>query len=97
MGPRFLDNLIGLVTGLAADLFVSRFRPSAARPLAFRVFAAFTPTLLYGLYFLVLALTGAIWWTTAVWTGAIFLAGVVGLMVSYVALPPRLPAGVETE
>jgi hypothetical protein len=93
--PIFAFILVGLATGLAADLFITRFRPSASRPLAFRVFAALTPALLYGLYFLVLALTGAIWWTTAVWTGAIFLAGVAGLLMSYVALPPRMPAGVE--
>lgn len=83
--------LAGFLTGLAADLFVWRFRPDAQRRTAFRVFAAFVPALLYGLYFLAVWWNGGIWWTTAVWTGSIFLAGAVGLVVSYVALPPRMP------
>ncbi len=84
--------LVGLVTGLAADMFIRQFQPSSERRTAFRVFAALIPALLYSLYFLALQLSGGTWWTTPVWTGSIFLAGAVGLMISYVALPPRIPA-----
>ena len=93
----FVLILVGLVAGLAADLFIRQFRPSSERRTAFRVFAALIPALLYALYFLALQLSGGIWWTTSVWTGSIFLAGVVGLMMSYVALPPRIPAEAEAE
>ena len=89
--------LVGLVTGLVADLFIRQFQPSSRRRTAFRVFATVIPALLYGLYFLAVLLSGGIWWTTAVWTGSIFLAGAVGLMISYVALPPRFPAEAEAE
>lgn len=90
---------VALVTGLAADLFIRRFRPSVAHRAAFRVFAAGVPALLYALYFLALQLSGGVWWTTAVWTGAIFLAAAAGLFTSYAVLPPRMPAenGAEAE
>lgn len=91
--------LVGLATGLAADLFVRRFKPSSANRLAFRVFGFGVPALLYALYFLAVQLSGGIWWTPAVWSGAILLAGAIGLFISYVALPPRIPAeyGVEAD
>ena len=83
---------VGLVTGLAADLFIRRFQPSTAHRTAFRCFAAAVPVLLYSLYFLAVQLTGGIWWTPAVWSGSIFLAGMVGLLTSYAVLPPHMPA-----
>jgi hypothetical protein len=97
-GPLLLIGA-ALVTGLAADLFIRRFQPSTAHRLAFRVFAAAIPVLLYSLYFLAVQLSGGIWWTTAVWSGSIFLAGVAGLLASYAVLPPRMPAenGIEPE
>ncbi|MDB5078615.1 MAG: hypothetical protein JWP00_539 [Chloroflexi bacterium] len=91
--------IVALVTGLAADLFIRQFKPSAAHRRAFRIFAAGVPVLLYGLYFLAIALSGGVWWTTPAWAGAIFLAGIAGLLTSYAVLPPPMPAenGLEPE
>jgi uncharacterized membrane protein YecN with MAPEG domain len=69
-------------------------RPSAERLGAVRLFAFAVPFVFYAVYFLaILSLGGEIAWSVHVWTGAIFLAGIVGLLLSYLLVPPRLPAG----
>jgi hypothetical protein len=79
---------VALVAGLLADLLVQQLRPSAERVLAFRAVAAAVPMILYTLYFGMLALTSGIGWTIHLWAGAIVLAGVVGLLISYAFVPP---------
>jgi hypothetical protein len=79
---------IALVVGLVADLFIAYFKPSIERVLAWRVFAFGVPTLFYSLYFATLWATGGIWWSVHLWTGAIVLAGAVGLLISYLVVPP---------
>jgi hypothetical protein len=83
---RFIP--VALLGGLVADLLLARLRPSAERRAALRVFAFAVPASLFGLYFLALALTGGIAWTVHLWAGAIALAGVVGLLLSYLVAPP---------
>ena len=74
---------------MAADLLLWRLRPSAAWSAAFRLFAFAVPTILYGLYFLALRLTGGgVWWSIHLWMGAIGMAGVVGLLMSFLVVPP---------
>jgi hypothetical protein len=34
---------------------------------------------------------GGTWWGLPTWTGAVILAGVVGLLISYLVVPPALP------
>jgi hypothetical protein len=46
------------------------------------------PALLYGLYFLALRLTQSLVWATSLWSGAIVLAGVAGLFVSFLVASP---------
>lgn len=77
-----------LVGGLLADVLLLRLRPSPGRRAALRAFSAAVPAVLFGLYFLTLRLTGGIGWTPPLWTGAVVLAGVVGLLLSYVLAPP---------
>jgi hypothetical protein len=79
------------VAGVVADLLYAHLQPSPARPGALRVWAFAVPVILYALYFLVLHLTTGIAWTVHLWTGALVLAGVVGLLLSYVAVPPLAP------
>ena len=80
---------VAILGGMAADLLLWRLRPSTARPAAFRLFAVAVPTIVYGLYFLVLQLTGdGVWWTVHLWAGAIGMAGVVGLLMSFLVVPP---------
>ena len=80
---------VAVLGGMAADLLLWRLRPSAARRAAFRLFAFAVPTILYGLYFLALWLRGGgVWWSIHLWAGSIGMAGVVGLLMSFLVVPP---------
>jgi hypothetical protein len=81
-----------LAAGLLADVLLSWLRPTTARPARLRVFAFAVPAVLYSLYFLALQLTGGIAWTIHLWMGAIFLAGVAGIFVSFLIAPPFVSA-----
>jgi hypothetical protein len=75
-------------TGVLADLLYQRLKPEIERPAPIRIFAASVPVILYSAYFAGLAATGGTWWRVHVWAGSIFMAGVVGWLVSYLVVPP---------
>lgn len=79
------------VAALLIDLLMRALEPSAERPVALRIFAFLTPTVLIGLPFAVLIVTAGVWWTIHMWLGVVFLSGLVGLFLSYLAVPPALP------
>jgi hypothetical protein len=80
---------VALLGGMAADLLRWRLRPTAGRPAAFRLFAFAVPMIVYALYFLALRLFGGgVWWSIHLWAGAIAMAGVVGLLMSFLLVPP---------
>lgn len=81
-----------LLTGVAADLLLWRLRPGPARPAALRFFAFAVPTILYLFYCLALQLVHGIWWSIHLWLGATALAGVVRWLLSYLVVPPAMPA-----
>jgi hypothetical protein len=87
------------VAGLFADLLLWRLKPSVTRLLEFRLFAFVVPLVYYGLYFLVLVLTKGVDWTIHLWMGSIVIAGVIGLLLSYLVIPPLtgMNAGVTSE
>jgi len=78
--------------GLAADALAHWLMPSVRRVRQLRLFAFAAPALVYVFYFLTLALTGGIGWTVHFWLGSTVLAGAVGLLLSYLLVPPALPA-----
>lgn len=88
---------VGVVGGIAADVLRSKLRPSEARPATLRVFAFAVPTVLYILYFVLLLVTGGLWWDLPVWTGAILLAGITGWLLSYAFVSPIPLTGVPVE
>jgi hypothetical protein len=81
-----------IVAGLVADVLYRWLRPEIQRPIHVRLFAALVPIALYSLYFLTLTLMGGTWWPVPLWTGAIVMSGVVGWLISYLVVPPALPA-----
>lgn len=85
---------VAALAGIAADVLLVRLRPTPERPAAVRWFAFAVPVVLYALYMAALALTTGTWWSVHLWTGAIVLAGLVGLLTSYlvVPLPPQAPS-----
>jgi hypothetical protein len=85
LNPQILFAIA--LTGIAADVLYSLLRPSAVRVRALRLFAFAVPAILFALFFVILITTAGIWWSVHLWTGAVFLAGVVGLLLSYLTHP----------
>ena len=81
--------------GLIVDLLNLALKPSVTRVWPLRIFAFAVPALNYTVYFAVLLLiNGAIWWSVHLWTGAIVEAGFVGLLLSYLLVPPQVSVSV---
>ena len=80
-----------VVAGIVADVLLVRLRPSAARPREFRRFAFVIGAAYYACFFAGVALTKGLWWSVHLWSGAIVLAGIVGVLASYAVLPPPGP------
>ncbi len=80
-----------VVAGIVADALLRVLRPTASRT-ELRVFAFAVPTVLYLCFFLTLALIATISWSVHLWLGSCVMAGVVGLMLSFLLVPPQGPA-----
>lgn len=76
-----------VVAGLVAEVLYRVLKPSADTPLRLRVFAFSVPVSLFGAFFVILISTAGLWWSIHLWGGAVFLAGVTGLLLSYLSLP----------
>jgi len=82
-----------LGAGIAADILLWQRgrlsgKPSADQRMRFSLFAFIVPVLLYALYFLALQMTQGIEWTIHLWLGSIFMAGIIGLFVSFLTVSP---------
>jgi len=80
---------VASIAGLVADLFIMCFNPSPERQNALRLFAFLVPFVLYLGYFIELMALDGITWTIHLWLGSCFLAGIVGLVLSYLLVPPQ--------
>jgi hypothetical protein len=76
------------LAGFAADLLVRWLKPCMERSGPLRWFAFVVPVLYYVFYYVVLFLTQGLGWSVHLWTGSIVLSGVVGLLLSYLLIPP---------
>jgi hypothetical protein len=83
--PQVLFPVV--LTGIAADMLYGLLKPSPLRLRQLHFFAFSVPTILFGLFFAILIPTAGIWWSVHLWTGAVFLAGVVGLLLSFLTNP----------
>lgn len=79
---------VAILSGLAADVFYALLKPSAERAGALRLFVFVVPVCLFLLYFLDLRLFENVWWPLTIWSGSIFMSGIVGLLLSYLFVPP---------
>lgn len=85
---------VAIIAGLVADLLIRFTRPSTERPQALRIFAFIVPVVLYLGYFIDLMITnGSITWSIHLWLGSSIMTGIVGLLLSYLLVPPQGPAG----
>ncbi len=71
-------------------LWYSRSRLAATTRL--RLFALLAPIFLFSAYYLVLLATEDTQWSVHVVTGSVAMAGLVGWLLSYLVLPPAMPA-----
>ena len=83
---------LALLAGLVADLLIAWWRPSPARPLAYRSFAVVLPLLVWGPFFAGAQETNAFGISLELWTGACVMAALGGLVLSALIVPPALPA-----
>ena len=79
------------VGGLVADALVQRLQPTVDRSRAFRVVGGVTPVALWCAYFAALALFHHTRWPADLWLGTVLVAGLNGLALSFLAIPPAIP------
>lgn len=86
--------MYGAFVGLIVDGVYAIAHPAADNPLQLRLFAAFVPACNTTLYLLILSATkGGLAWSVNLITGAIFLSGVAGLLISFLVAPAPIPTG----
>jgi hypothetical protein len=78
---------VSVIAGIVGDALLFILRPSPGRRDGFRLFAFSVPLALTAIYIGFLSATTGVWWETPVWSGAPLVAGVIGWMLSFVALP----------
>ncbi len=92
MRDHYWMILVALGAGIIADLLVWQLQPTPKRPDSFRLFAFLVPVAFYLLYFLTLLLTAHVNWTIHLWLGTVFATGIAGFLLSYLLIPPEIPA-----
>jgi hypothetical protein len=78
---------VALLGGVACDVLLYVLRPSPSRPYAFHTFMFAAPAVLTASYLVVLGATSGVWWEATIWSGSVFVTGMVGWLVSFIALP----------
>ncbi len=88
--PHAATLLAAVIAGLMGDWLLAR--PVGGSPIiALRRFAFLVPFVYMFSLFVILQLNASIWWTTHMWVGVSFMAGVVGLGMSALLTPKPLP------
>ncbi len=79
------------LAGIIGDILLRQLRPSQDRPWAFRALGFAVPFVYFLTYFFILMATHGIRWSIHVWLGMAVLSGLVGLLISFLLLPGRIP------
>ncbi|MCA0456755.1 MAG: hypothetical protein LCI00_22470 [Chloroflexi bacterium] len=91
----YLLVVIGaLVGGLFTDVLIARLRPSVTRHNALRLFTFLAPFVYFLVVLAAIALSNerGLWWEIHTWLGVPFIAGAIGLGLSFLVVPPPIPA-----
>jgi hypothetical protein len=83
--------LAAFAAGLVGDVLLAWLKPSAMRRSALRAFAFSLPFILILFTHLAVLATAGMWWKIHMWLGVPFVAGVAGLLLSFLAAPPAIP------
>jgi hypothetical protein len=81
--------IAGFATGIAGDLFLSRLYPYEKHLPGVRTLSFGVPAVFLFCYFGYMIATQGTWWSIHMWAGSAFMAGVSGLLMSFVAWPPK--------
>jgi hypothetical protein len=79
------------MAGLAADALLRLLGTPIRSPSPLHLFGFALPTAYYLFYFLTLQQSVGLWWSVHLWTGTVVMAGLVGLMASYLVSPLKDP------
>src|SRR5262249_15307825 len=79
---------VAILGGVAADVLIFLLRPAPNRVRPLRIAAFAVPAIYFLLYFLTLALTGGVAWAIHLWLGAPVMAGILGVLLSSLLVPP---------
>lgn len=88
---QWIQFAIMLAAILVIDMLRTRTQPSIRNPGGWRVFAFIAPALYFGAYVVALMLTEGSTWSVHMLSGMVVLAGIVGWLLSYLVMPPRMP------
>jgi hypothetical protein len=88
MRDEFIGVPAAVLTGILGDVLLLRLQPSPQRPSQFHLFGALFPFILYTLYIVVIEITADSWWSVHMLAGLPVLTAIVGLLLSYLVLPP---------
>lgn len=84
--------LLGPIGGIVTDALLFWLKPSASNAGALRIFAFVVPLILGLVYIVLLNMgNGPLWWPIHMWLGVPFIAGIVGLFLSFLVAPPAIP------
>ena len=88
---------VAIAGGLLADLLMSWLKPGPQRVTALRVASFFGPVGVSSIYLLFLGLTRGLSWPITLWLGSIAVSGAIGVLLSYLAVDPRMPRLADAE
>ncbi|MEK7543069.1 MAG: hypothetical protein AAB503_02080 [Patescibacteria group bacterium] len=83
---RFIPALI--IAGFIIDLIYKKIDPDISRTRQIRLFSVLAPMVIYSAYTVTIFLTSGTWWSVHLWVGAIAISGIVGFLLSYLAIEP---------
>jgi hypothetical protein len=85
--PVLFVAVLAIINGLLIDGLNLALKPSVERVTALRLFAFLVPLVTEMIYFFAIQMLHGIAWVIHLWVGSIVLAGVVGLLLSYLLVP----------
>jgi hypothetical protein len=91
-GYEFRMIPAAMAAGLLADWLSRKCDPTTERPFAWRKLGALVPMTYLLTFFVLLLSSERVWWSIHMWLGTVTMAGTMGLFLSFVAVPPKLPA-----
>ena len=87
---------VAVLAGAIGDVITVLAKPSPAKPRAIRLLAFLLPAVWYALYLLAIAVwDDGVGWSVHMVVGAPFLAGAVGLLLSFLAFPGTVRASAQ--